>query len=132
MYFSHAVRKNRFQSVLLLPPQNRKRTEFRFYGADKRFRIGIELFHIIGRMHHRQQCKHHSFIPHGNIIQKILDFLSHLPKVIGNVSTEIVVVILLSLPSGYVRFHRKQLVLHLFYRLIRRNRKNINRKHDIF
>ena len=82
-------------------------------------------------MNQRDNGKHHSLIPCGKVVQKLLDFISLLFHIVGNHSRKILIGILTALPVCYVRFHTEQDSFNLTHRLVGGNGDNINRHHQI-
>ena len=97
----------------------------------QRFGIRVELGVAVGKVYDGNEGEHHPLVAGGKVVQKLLDFLSHLLQLIGNGRGEIVVQILLALPARDVRFYRKDAVLHFLDRFIGGDGKNVDRKEHL-
>ena len=128
---SHAKRHSRVQTVHLLKFQDTKLTQVLSRRGEQGFGVVVELFLGIRRMHKSQNGKHHSLIPCGQIVEKLLHFLFLLFHIIRHGCRKVVVGILSPLPIRYIRFNPKQAVFCFFHRFIGGNRHNVNRHHQV-
>ncbi|MPN60980.1 hypothetical protein SDC9_208714 [bioreactor metagenome] len=93
--------------------------------------IAVELFLCVGGDNHRNHRKHHTLVAGRQIIKKFLAFFALQFHVIRDNSREVVVLILLSLPVGYICLNTEQTVFNLPHCFIGGNRNNINAHHHI-
>ena len=78
--------------------------------------------------HHAQS---HALVAHGQIVQHGTHRVPCIGKLHGRNGGKIVVLVLLVLPTGNIRFHRKGLVLNFFQCLIRGNGLNVDGQNQI-
>ena len=94
------------------------------------FGVRVKLFFRVRRVDNRDECRNHPLISCHKVIEKVPAFHSLTLHIIRNRRRKVVVLILLSLPIGNIRFHGKELALSLLHRLVHRDRIGINRKHQ--
>ena len=95
------------------------------------FGVVIKLFFGVRSMNHSEYSEHHSLITSGKVIKELLHFLFLLFHIIRNGSGKVIVLILLSLPVGYIRLNPKQSALCFSHRFIGRNRYDVNGHHQV-
>ena len=78
--------------------------------------------------HHAQG---HALVAHSQVIQHGTHRVPRVSKLHGRNGGEIVVLVLLVLPTGNIRFHCKGLVLNLFQRFIGGNGLNVDGQNQI-
>ena len=100
-------------------------------GRENGIRIHIQLFLGICGNDHGQDTEDHPLVTGGQIIQKLLAFLSLQFHIIGDNSGEIVVAVLAALPVGNVRLHTEKPVFYLPHSLVCGNGYHVNGEHHI-
>ena len=100
-------------------------------GRENGIRIHIQLFLGICGNDHGQDTEDHPLVTGGQIIQKLLAFLSLQFHIIGDNSGEIVVAVLAALPVGNVRLHTEKPVFYLPHSLVCGNGYHVNGEHHV-
>ena len=125
-----AIRQAGIQSLQLLPTENRQRAKVFSRTLHNALGIGVKLFLAVRTVYNRNQCRNHALVTGNQIIQKLSAFFPLVFHIIGNGRLKIAVLVLFSLPIGYIRFHGKELVLSLSDRFIHRNGITVDGEHQ--
>ena len=128
---SGAEGKYSIQPVDLLISQHRHLAHALSGSRQDRFRSLIQFLQAVCRDHHRQHRVVHPLISGRQIVQEFLGLSALQIHIVGNHSTEVVVLILSSLPVGDIRLHAQQTVLHVSNGLVRRDGEDVNGKHHV-
>ena len=123
--------KHSVQAVHLLIFENRHLAHPLPCGGENGIRIRIQLLLGVGGNDHGQNAEDHPLVTGGQVIQKLLAFLSLQFHVIGNDSGEIVVAVLAALPVGDVRLYTQQTVFHLTNSFVRGDGHHVNGEHHV-
>ena len=100
-------------------------------GGENGIRICVQLVLGVGGNDHGQDAEDHPLVTGGQVIQKLLAFLSLQFHVIGDNSGEIVVAVLAALPVGDVCLHTEKPVFHLPHSLVCGNGYHVNGEHHV-
>ena len=119
------------QAIHLLIFENRHLAHALPGGGENGIRIHIQLFLGIRGNDHGQDPEDHPLVTGGQIIQKLLAFLSLQFHVIGDNSGEIVVAVLAALPVGDVCLHTEKSVFYLPHSLVCGNGYHVNGEHHV-
>ena len=119
------------QAVHLLILEDRHLAHALPSGRENGIRIHIQLFLGIRGNDHGQDTEDHPLVTGGQIIQKLLAFLSLQFHIIGDNSGEIVVAVLAALPVGDVCLHTEKPVFYLPHSLVCGNGYHVNGEHHI-
>ena len=120
-----------FQAVQLLEPEDRHLAEPLSCDREEFFRIVVELFLGVRRMHQCQYREHHSLVAGRQVFEELPGFLPLFFHVVRHDGGEVIVHVLLTLPVRDIGLHAEEPLLNLPDGLIGRDRDDVDRKHQV-
>ncbi len=94
-------------------------------------RVAVELLLRIRGVDERQHREHHPLVPRRQILEELPCLLPLLLHIVGDDGGKVVVHVLPPLPVRDVRLHAEEPLLDLPDRLVRRDRHDVDRQHQV-